>query len=92
MSSVAFTNADAHARLSDGWRESVTGWWSRSRRFLSEVRNEMGRVTWPSRKEVYATTFVVILFSVVMGIYLWVVDLTLDGIIRGWVYKSLGGL
>jgi preprotein translocase subunit SecE len=72
-------------------RDSVTGWWGRSRRFLSEVRNEMGRVTWPSRKEVYATTFVVILFSVVMGIYLWIVDLTLDGIIR-WVHKSLGGL
>jgi preprotein translocase subunit SecE len=70
-------------------RESVTGWWGRSRRFLSEVRNEMGRVTWPSRKEVYATTFVVILFSVVMGIYLWAVDLTLDAAIR-WVYKTLG--
>ena len=53
-------------------RDSVTGWWGRSRRFLSEVRNEMGRVTWPSQKEVYATTFVVILFSVVMGVYLWV--------------------
>jgi preprotein translocase subunit SecE len=72
-------------------RESVTGWWGRSRRFLSEVRNEMGRVTWPSRKEVYATTFVVILFSVVMGIYLWAVDLTLDALIR-WVYKTLGGV
>ena len=47
-------------------RDSVTGWWGRSRRFLSEVRNEMGRVTWPSRKEVYATTFVVILTSVVL--------------------------
>ena len=72
-------------------RDSVTGWWGRSRRFLAEVRNEMGRVTWPSRKEVYATTLVVILFSVVMGVYLWVVDLSLDGVIR-WVYKSLGGL
>ena len=29
-------------------RDSVTGWWGRSRRFLSEVRNEMARVTWPS--------------------------------------------
>ena len=48
-------------------RESVTGWWGRSRRFLSEVRNEMGRVTWPSRKEVYATTFVVILTSIFFG-------------------------
>jgi preprotein translocase subunit SecE len=58
-------------------RESVTGWWGRSRRFLSEVRNEMGRVTWPSQKEVYATTLVVILFSVAMGLFLWVIDLIL---------------
>jgi preprotein translocase subunit SecE len=72
-------------------REGVTGWWGRSRRFLSEVRNEMGRVTWPSKKEVYATTFVVILFSVAMGIYLWGVDLLLDKFIR-WIYQMLAGL
>ena len=30
------------------------------------------RVTWPSRKEVYATTLVVILTSVFFGVYLWV--------------------
>jgi preprotein translocase subunit SecE len=71
-------------------RESVTGWWGRSRRFLSEVRNEMGRVTWPGRKEVYATTFVVILFSVAMGIYLWGVDLLLQKTL-GWVYHFFGG-
>ena len=70
-------------------RDSVTGWWGRSRRFLSEVRNEMGRVTWPSRKEVYATTFVVILFSVVMGLYLFFVDLALARLI-GWVYRTMG--
>jgi preprotein translocase subunit SecE len=70
-------------------RDSVTGWWGRSRRFLSEVRNEMGRVTWPSQKEVYATTLVVILFSVVMGLYLYAVDLSLDALIR-WVYRTLG--
>ena len=67
-------------------RESVTGWWGRSRRFLAEVRNEMGRVTWPSQKEVYATTIVVILFSVAMGVYLWLVDLGLTWSL-GWVYK-----
>ena len=70
-------------------RESVAGWWGRSRRFLSEVRNEMGRVTWPSRKEVYATTLVVILFSVVMGIYLYAIDLSLNALM-GWVYRTLG--
>ena len=71
-------------------RDSVTGWWGRSRRFLSEVRNEMGRVTWPSKKEVYATTFVVILFSVAMGIYLWGVDQILEHG-RQWVYRYFGG-
>jgi len=71
-------------------RESVTGWWGRSRRFLSEVRNEMGRVTWPSQKEVYATTIVVILFSVTMGVYLWLVDLVLTKGL-GWIYKLFGG-
>jgi preprotein translocase subunit SecE len=71
-------------------RESVAGWWGRSRRFLSEVRNEMGRVTWPGRKEVYATTLVVILFSVAMGVYLWLVDLGL-GKALAWVYHLFGG-
>jgi preprotein translocase subunit SecE len=70
-------------------RDSVTGWWGRSRRFLSEVRNEMGRVTWPSRKEVYATTFVVILTSIFFGIYLGVVDFLLNHAIR-WIYTTLG--
>ena len=72
-------------------RESVTGWWGRSRRFLSEVRNEMGRVTWPGRKEVYATTFVVILFSVAMGVYLWLCDLVLTKVLNNWLYHLLGG-
>ena len=70
-------------------RDSVTGWWGRSRRFLSEVRNETARVTWPSRKEVYATTIVVILTSIFFGLYLWLVDLGLAQTI-GWIYRTLG--
>jgi preprotein translocase subunit SecE len=70
-------------------RESVTGWWGRSRRFLQEVRNETARVTWPSRKEVYATTVVVILTSIFFGVYLWLVDIGLSQTI-GWLYRALG--
>jgi preprotein translocase subunit SecE len=65
-------------------RDSVTGWWGRSRRFLSEVRNETGRVTWPSRKEVYATTVVVILTSIFFGVYLAGVDFILTRLMD-WV-------
>ena len=70
-------------------REGVTGWWSRSRRFLAEVRNEMARVTWPSRREVYATTLVVILTSIFFGVYLYSVDLVLSKAI-GWIYQTFG--
>ena len=70
-------------------RESVTGWWGRSRRFLTEVRNELSRVTWPSRKEVYATTLVVILTSIFFGVYLYGIDLVLNAIM-GWLYTQFG--
>ena len=70
-------------------RESVTGWWGRSRRFLAEVRNEMARVTWPSRKEVYATTLVVILTSIFFGIYLYGIDLALNALMA-WLYTRFG--
>ena len=70
-------------------RDSMTGWWGRSRRFLSEVRNELSRVTWPSRREVYATTLVVILTSIFFGIYLYGIDLLLNAIM-GWLYTRFG--
>jgi preprotein translocase subunit SecE len=65
------------------------GWITRGRKFLSEVRNEMGRVSWPTRREVWATTIVVILTSAVFGLYLFFVDLGLSNAI-GWVFRRFG--
>ena len=69
--------------------EGVRGWWDNSRNFLTEVRNETRRVTWPSRKEVYATTVVVILTSAFFGIYLWGMDIALS-ILVNWIYRRFG--
>ena len=49
----------------------------------------MARVTWPSRKEVYATTLVVILTSIFFGIYLYGVDLIVSKIM-GLIFSSFG--
>jgi preprotein translocase subunit SecE len=70
-------------------RDGVAGWWGRARRFLSEVRNEMARVTWPGRREVYATTLVVIVTAIFFGLYLWGIDLILDRLMR-WLYGTFG--
>ena len=82
-------NEDQDESLGGRARDSVTGWWGRARRFLTEVKNETARVTWPSRKEVYATTVVVILTSILFGLYLWGVDLILTRTIE-WIYRTLG--
>jgi preprotein translocase subunit SecE len=70
-------------------RDGATGWIGRSRAFLSGVRNEMARVTWPSRREVYATTIVVILTSILFGVYLWSVDLLLSAAVSR-LFKYFG--
>jgi preprotein translocase subunit SecE len=69
--------------------KGVMGWWSRSRTFLAQVRNEMERVTWPSWKEVQATTLVVILTSVLFGVYLWGIDMILNTV-TGTIFRTFG--
>jgi preprotein translocase subunit SecE len=73
----------------EGVLSRPTAWWDRARTFLTEVRNEMKRVTWPSRREVYATTLVVILVSVFFGIYLWGVDMVLSTAVH-WLLARFG--
>jgi preprotein translocase subunit SecE len=74
---------------SGGEGGGITSWWPNTRTFLTEVRNEMRRVTWPSRKEVYATTVVVILTSAFFGIYLWSFDLALNAFVN-WIFRRFG--
>jgi len=71
-------------------REAAGGRFERARLFLSEVRNELKRVTWPSQKEVYATTVVVILTSLFFGTYLFAVDYGLNSLVS-WIFRRFGG-
>ena len=77
------------APVRTGESGGIAAWWSNSRTFLTEVRNEMRRVTWPSRREVYATTFVVVMTALFFGLYLWGLDLALDRMVR-WIFRTAG--
>ena len=63
----------------------VIGWVPRkiaeARAFLTDVRSELRKVTWPGRKEVYSTTLVVIATSIFFGFYLWGLDLVFSRIL-----------
>ena len=81
--------AQATPRLPRGRFLKPTAWWDRARTFLGEVRNEMKRVTWPGKREVYATTVVVILVSVFFGLYLWIIDMALSSAVH-WLFGRVG--
>lgn len=55
---------------------------TRVRNYVTSVRTEIGRVSWPSRKEVVSLTVLIILLAVVLGIYLGLVDVIFQQILR----------
>jgi len=63
---------------------SVGTFYSRGRDFLGDVRNEMRKVTTPSRAEVQSTTTVVVLAVFAFAAFFYVVDSVL-----GYLLKSL---
>jgi preprotein translocase SecE subunit len=73
----------------DNVKVAAGGRIERLRLFLSEVRNELKRVTWPSQKEVYATTVVVIATSVFFGLYLFALDQILLAFFQ-WILRRFG--
>ena len=50
--------------------------------FLANVKSELKKVTWPSRKETYGSTIVVIVLVLAVAVFLWVVDSALSAVIR----------
>jgi len=55
--------------------EQTTATYEQARSFLTDVRAEMRKVVTPSRKEVQATTTVVIIAVFIFGLFFFVVDL-----------------
>ena len=45
--------------------------------FLSEVWVELKKTSWPTRKEVYGTTIVVIIATLIFSGFLYIVDMIL---------------
>ncbi len=42
--------------------------------FFQDVYKEMEKVTWPSREELFESTKIVIVVSLIIAIFAWVVD------------------
>jgi len=50
--------------------------------FLQQVRTEVSKVTWPTRKETIVTTFMVLLMSVAAALFFLGVDWVLSVLVK----------
>jgi len=57
----------------------------RFRSFLRESKAELKKVAWPTKKQVWYSTLVVVALTAVVGVYLGVVDFLLSAIIRRFI-------
>ena len=51
-------------------------------KFFSEVREELGKVTWPNRDDTVGTTIVVIVLVIIVSLFLGVIDIGLSHIMK----------
>lgn len=58
----------------------------RIRKFISEVVVELKKVSWPTRKELLDSTWIVLMSSAALGVYIGVTDFALSKFIS-WVIR-----
>jgi preprotein translocase subunit SecE len=56
----------------------ASSWVHRVGHFLSAVRDEMHRVTWPSKPELIKATRMIVIFSIILGLAIGLMDLLLQ--------------
>lgn len=52
--------------------------------YLKETWNEVGKVVWPTRKEAMQFTWIVFIFVLILGLFLWLVDTSLS-----WLFYNI---
>jgi len=57
--------------------------------FFKDVRAEMKKVSWPTSQEVWGTTMVTIVATMMLAIYLYFADFVLGRLMQ-YVYLKLG--
>jgi preprotein translocase SecE subunit len=59
----------------------LTGWFHRSTAFLVSVREELRKVTWPTRPELIKATRMIVVFSIILGLTIGLLDWVLQQIL-----------
>lgn len=86
---VKVKNDESQGGMGSELGSRVTGTVSSAREFLHDVRVEMKQVTWPTRDDVVATTWVVVATVAFFGVFLWLVDMGVQRAVQ-YIFKKFG--
>ena len=67
--------------------KGIASWFQRGGKFLTAVREEMDRVTWPSKPELIKATRMIVVFSIILGLAIGLMDLLLQVVLVDMVAK-----
>lgn len=56
-------------------------------RSIKEIYAELGRVTWPTKEETIRLSIIVVSISIVIGLFLGLIDLAFSKIIAFFIYN-----
>ena len=66
-------------------KQSKPGIFERVGKWLREMKSELKKVQWPSRKQTINNTLIVIACVIVVGIFIWIFDFIATGAIQGLI-------
>ncbi len=72
------------------WREPVLAFAGRSAAYMREVRGEVRKVSWPSWEDLRKSTTVIIIFVVIIGLVIGIMDLVLSKLLIDVLGRAFG--
>jgi preprotein translocase subunit SecE len=60
----------------------IKQFFEKTKRFFRELRAELRKVVWPTRKETMQYTMIVVSTVAVISLFIWVIDSVFSGLLR----------
>ncbi len=66
-------------------KQSKPGIFARASKWLHELKVELKKVQWPTKKQTINNTMIVIACVIVVGLFIWIFDFVAGGAIKGLI-------
>ena len=84
-SASASEKADKAKKDKKSEKKSKPGVFARIGKWLKDMKSELKKVQWPTRKQTVNNTLIVILCVVIVGIFIWIFDALASQIIKALI-------